>query len=264
MISRIKQIKQSLYKIKQANIPKYLIYLFIIALCFEYLFINLSLWQYNRSLEKQEIINKLNSTDFISSNINNNLNNVTEYSKIRLYGQFDNQNSILLENQIYNHQLGYNIITPFIDINKNIILVNRGWVKNYQDFFKEINNQTNNYNINNKIYIYGIIKNYNNKYIMGNNISQNNNLYFIQKVNPQDVNKQKILPYYINIDKKYLLLTKTDNSNNSKKSNKLNNTFTKNWNLVNISPEKHLGYSIQWALLAISIIILYGYLVYKK
>lgn len=246
--------------LKNIIIPRYLVILGLITLCFIYLFVKLSIWQFARAEEKKIILQKISNIN--NSNYNNKLNNILElnnapeYTKVDLYGYFDYKNTIFLSSQYSNHKFGYHVITPFIlnnmlDNNQNriAILVDRGWV----DSLNNLDRYFNNNNI--KLNISGIIKNSNNnQYIMGNNLNKinniNKNIYIIQKINPESDKTKKIFPYQI-ADTYIRLISPKSHG------------YILNWQWTNISPEKHFAYAIQWILLAISILLLYSYLCYK-
>ncbi|CAH9019847.1 SURF1 family protein [Candidatus Nitrosacidococcus sp. I8] len=51
-----------------------------------------------------------------------------EYRKIIVEGHFDNQHTMLVDNQIYQSQVGYYILTPLLYKENKAILINRGWI----------------------------------------------------------------------------------------------------------------------------------------
>jgi len=51
------------------------------------------------------------------------------YQPVSATGQYDNQHSLLLDNQVHNMQAGYHVYTPFKITENSAILVNRGWVQ---------------------------------------------------------------------------------------------------------------------------------------
>ncbi len=52
----------------------------------------------------------------------------TEYSRLLLWGRYDNAHSLLLDNQVYLGKAGYQVLTPFyLNDSDRIVLVNRGW-----------------------------------------------------------------------------------------------------------------------------------------
>lgn len=242
----------------------------VLSLSFILLFVKLSIWQYDRSIEKSQIIAK---TQNISKDINNNLetlNNIKiinksdNYSLIKLYGSWDNQKSLILANQYHNHKLGFNLITPFIINNQHAVLVNRGWFNTLD--LTTSNNLITIKDNSHKIYITGIVNNSNsNQYIMGDNLSKippeklvktpvkNSKDYIkyqIQKIDLENKNILNLFPYQLS--KKYIKLISPKDQG-----------LILDWQWTNISPEKHKAYSLQWLLLAITTVLLYSYLCYK-
>jgi surfeit locus 1 family protein len=241
----------------------------ILSLFFTVVFIKLSMWQFARADEKAKIIEKFSQVSSPeASNIINNLTKITttdEYSVIQLQGYFDYSQTILLSNQYHEHQLGYHVLTPFVikaelnlenNISLQAILIDRGWIKlenleflaNYDE--KRIN-QKSLYTLS------GLIRNSNkNQYIIGDNVSKfstknNKEYYQIQKINLTDPVFSKLFTPQLH-NKHYLQLLTPSNMG-----------FNLSWQLVNIPPEKHKAYAIQWLLLAITVILLYSYLCYK-
>lgn len=233
---------------------KTVITLGILSLFFISLFIKLSIWQFERAKIKEQIIEKISHKNNIKdiSSINNlsNLSNLEEYSIVKLEGLFDYTKTIFLANQYHNHQVGFHVLTPFILNNKlkSIILVNRGWIRSDQ--------LLSDYNKSDIINITGILRNSNkNQYIIGENVSKfssknYNDVYQIQKIDLGDT-KLRLL-FQQHLGHQYLQLTEPKSFG-----------YNTNWQLVNIPPEKHKAYAIQWLLLAISVVLLYSYLCYK-
>jgi surfeit locus 1 family protein len=51
------------------------------------------------------------------------------FTPVSLLGRFDNQHHFLLDNRMHRGQLGYEVLTPLLTDNGQWVLVNRGWVK---------------------------------------------------------------------------------------------------------------------------------------
>lgn len=91
----------------------------LITLCLVPLFCTLGTWQLQRFEYKKH----------------QQKNVALSENRLQMSGQFLNQKSILLDNQIYKGQAGYQVFTPFIEDTHNIqdninqmILVDRGWI----------------------------------------------------------------------------------------------------------------------------------------
>ncbi len=186
-------------------------FLFLSAF-FIILFIKLGFWQYYRGLEKRQIIDD------------------AQHSKVLLSGYFDYEHQFFVENQFHNHQVGYHVLTPFIIGKDQAMLVNRGWIKNADQLIQNIKDET-------YIKIQGIVRKPSYTLILGENFRNNDWPIKIQRIELKKLAEK--LNYKINTDS-YILMT-----------NPKNMAFTTDWKLINMPPEKHFAYSVQWFSLAL-------------
>ncbi len=213
---------------KQAlsKVTKLFVFLPLISLC-----VFLGIWQIERGQEKKDIYNLyLNNISKKPKIINNPHENISEFTKIKVFGNFVSEKQFLLDNQVYNQKAGYDVITP-LKINDKILLVNRGWVNN--------NNRQSTPDISvrktNKSII-GYVYYYKDSYTLSNDIYENKWPLLIQNI---DINqkssllKKKILPY---------VLIMSENQDNSYK---LKNIYKKNTQF------KHYMYAGQWFIFSI-------------
>ena len=93
--------------------------------------IYLGSWQVSRGLDKEDIVSQhyenkslpvINEKEMPSINSKN-----LTYRTINLRGEFG-QESYLLDNRLYRQEAGYEVFTTFETSEKNLFLVNRGWV----------------------------------------------------------------------------------------------------------------------------------------
>lgn len=92
------------------------------------LLLHLGFWQRQRAIEKQQIIDQF---ALRAHQAPIPLANYYEpvYTPVQVSGTYDKNHMILLDNRIINHQVGYDVLVPFIPSNGNpSILVNLGWV----------------------------------------------------------------------------------------------------------------------------------------
>lgn len=94
--------------------------------------IGLGFWQLSRGAEKQALLEEsllrqqaaavaLETVDVTASN---------QYRPVVATGRFDNQHPILLDNRVRRGQPGYEVITPFqLSASGAWVLVNRGWIE---------------------------------------------------------------------------------------------------------------------------------------
>ena len=92
------------------------------------LFCSLGTWQLYRLQWKQDLINQI-SEGLKSTPIRYSQNIITNYQRVFLEGKYDFENQIYLYSLNEKGQPGFDVITPFETKNKEIILVNRGWIK---------------------------------------------------------------------------------------------------------------------------------------
>lgn len=94
------------------------------------LFVSLGFWQLRRADEKTELMRQrearqsepvLRAAAFASEE--------NRYRRVELDGELDADHQFLLDNQVFNQQAGYHVLTPLrIAGTGEAVLVNRGWV----------------------------------------------------------------------------------------------------------------------------------------
>jgi len=95
------------------------------------LFVSLGIWQLHRAEEKKTLMREreerqglpvLRSSAAFAAGEN-------RYRRVEMAGEWDAEHQILLDNQIFNQQAGYQVLTPLrIAGTGEAVLVNRGWV----------------------------------------------------------------------------------------------------------------------------------------
>ena len=199
------------------------------------LFCSLGTWQLYRLQWKQDLINQisegLNSTPIqYSQNINKN------YQRVALVGKYNFKNQIYLYNLNEKGQPGFDVITPFETLNKENVLINRGWIK------KEFKNnpRINSFSKN----IKGLLKESNKKNIFTPENDLKENIWF--SINLNEV--QKLTGKKFN---KFIVYLEDEKINTPKPKE------------ITIDlPNNHLKYAITWY--SISISILFYFLYFRK
>ena len=98
--------------------------------------IKLGLWQLDRADEKKahnENYKSRQEEQVINLNDYKNINDTESilWRKVNLKGSFYKEKNLIIDNQIFKHEAGFNVLTPFkIDGTGMTILINRGWHKN--------------------------------------------------------------------------------------------------------------------------------------
>ena len=96
-------------------------------------FIKLGLWQLHRSHEKQALIQRYlqhsQATPITLEQIHVINHDELQFRQLTVRGHFDRNHTFLLDNRFHQHQLGYQVLTPFYPQNqKQSVLINRGWI----------------------------------------------------------------------------------------------------------------------------------------
>ena len=199
------------------------------------LFCSLGTWQLYRLQWKQDLINQisegLNSTPIqYSQNINKN------YQRVALVGKYNFKNQIYLYNLNEKGQPGFDVITPFETLNKENVLINRGWIK------KEFKNNSaiNSYSSN----IKGLLKESTRNNIFTPNNDLKENIWFSINLNEiQKVTGKKFNKFIVYLE---------DETIDTPKPKEITIDL----------PNNHLKYAITWY--SISISILFYFLYFRK
>ena len=209
----------------------------IFVFLFITLFCSLGTWQLYRLQWKQNLISQI-SEGLKSNSIQYSKNIKKNYQKVNLVGEYNFKNQIYLYSLNTKGQPGFDVVTPFQTVNKENVLVNRGWIK------KELKNDPKiNYSTKN---ITGMLRIANRKNIFTPDNDIDENIWF--SVNLEDL--QKIT------DKKFneFIVYLEDKNINIPKPKKIT---------IDV-PNNHLKYAITWYLISISIFFYYLYFRKKK
>ena len=209
--------------------------------------IKLGLWQLERADHKKNLNEsyKLRQSEkVIDLNIHKSINSKESilWRRVSLNGSFYKEKNLIVDNQIFKHEAGFNILTPFkINGTGMTILINRGWHKNLINreqipIIKNVDDidQINGYAV--KIPVPGIN-------LGGSNIEIiNASLARFQSINADEINnfyQANFLPYmvYLNplIDDEYI----------------------SNFKLPVPDSEKNYGYAFQWFAFALTLLIIF-------
>ncbi|MES2142739.1 MAG: SURF1 family protein [Pseudomonadota bacterium] len=200
------------------------------------LLISLGLWQIHRGKEKQliqlQILKQRQATPIY-------LNQLATVAKEKIYttvlaeGHFDNTHTFLLDNKVYQQQIGYEVLTPFIPKNSHAaILVNRGWIPQGQSrenlpLIKPIERN---------LTIEGLLiwpqKTFSFKTIVEKKWPQR-----IQTLTAKFLNQQQFKPFLIVLDKQHPY------------------GFTPLWRPIILPASRHYAYACQWFALSLTLLI---------
>lgn len=200
------------------------------------LLVYLGFWQIHRGHVKnhiQKIFSQRSLLTPIDLNQDKNIDFKKNYFPGIIEGYFDNQHSFLLDNKIYLHQIGYEVLTPFISKNSHrIILVNRGWIPQGIDRkqLPKIPSFTN------EIKLDGLIV-FPNKTFSFKQLDERGWPKRIQSVNPNFLKKNNFQAFILVIN------------------NKQDYGFTPTWQALSLPASRHYAYAFQWFGLGLALLI---------
>lgn len=219
----------------------------VLALLFILLFMRLGFWQLQRAHEKERIVqSEQQQANRAVMEWSPEDKWPAQFQTIAVKGHFLPQ-LFLLDNQHHEHQFGYNVISPLVLTNKQILLIDRGWVPgdvtrqslpNIETPGEEvhISGQTY-YPSEKKFYLGPLLEKKQDKIALIELLDTETIRHFLHK---------SVYPFIIRLDKKEA------------------NGFVREWHVIAMSPQRHYGYAFQWFAMAFVIAIIFAVLSFRK
>ena len=222
--------------------------LVLVYICCLSLLLGLGAWQLFRGLEKSRVEQTVSATQDKIVRISRSPKNwfALNYNRVELEGTWLVDKFFLLDNRVYQGQVGFELLMPFLLIDDNaVVLINRGWrqksgkTKSDFTFSKSVAS----------VKIYG-------------------QFYFPEKgftLGPamvDQVNWPKIIQYIdlqvLSAEIEYgtapaIMVLDTDSANN----------LTRIWTPYVVNAVRHYGYAAQWWALAL-VLIIFGFIWSRK
>lgn len=208
------------------------------------LLISLGAWQLHRAHFKKNLIDtyhaRFDAKPLASRALDRRSATQLQFYPMRLSGTYDNQHSLLVENQFQHHHLGYRILTPFhADNAKQWILVDRGWVPRGTSRTQ----LPHIHPINGTMTIEGRLKRIPAQtFTLGTLPAQSAWPRVISALNLKQIHhvlKRQLYPVLLQLPAS------------------VHNDPYQQWHVTTISPAKHYGYAVQWLALALTLAIIY-------
>ena len=208
----------------------------------------LGFWQLHRAHHKQEILtqhHRMHANKAIKWSSNSQAPQA--FQAIMVEGVPLNV-WFYLDNQFYQHQIGFDLILPVLQENGSIILVDYGWVKANPNRAELPNVEV----LPQKKWLGTVYYPSQSSVALGKMLDhQQGNRYVIESYD--FVEMQKILGHSVH---NWVLRLKLEQ----------NTTFKREWPVVNLLPERHKAYALQWFTMAlvVGIILLWRIIKYAK
>lgn len=217
--------------------------------------VSLGFWQLDRAEQKRELYEQFKTRQEAEAiDLNRNVSIRKDKAEIiwrhiKLAGDFDRQKNILLDNQVHNHAPGYYVFTAFrLAHDQDWLLINRGWLPVGDDRsvvprFSTPSGEVELIAVATDVPSTGIL-------LGGENIEKlNKETLRIQKVDIEEISRLtglKFLPFIARLE------PGSDHG------------FVREWTLPGSGEEKHLGYAFQWFALALTLLIIYVVVNFKR
>lgn len=203
--------------------------------------ISLGLWQWHRADYKQRLHEHYFSTQGSTPlTLDQALKDPEgfRYFPMSLHGHYLPEKQFLQDNQFYEHQVGFYVLTPFITDSHDIVLVNRGWITKQPPQTKlDLSTQP--------VTITGRVSAPPSRtFFLGNNFTSSSPKWpkVMQAIKMRDLSEafgQPLQPI--------ILLLNPDQPDG----------FARNWQPQGLPPEKHRAYSLQWFAFASLLVVLF-------
>ncbi len=203
--------------------------------------IGLGMWQLNRAEEKRNILELIEERRGEGALSMEQLTKRERpaFSQVVLRGRYVTEKSVLLDNKVYRGKFGYEVITPLRSEHGGLWLVSRGWTAGSLDRSElpSIEPVTGVVDLQGEVYV-----------PLGEAFTLGDTAFpegWPKRLQTLDVDAlsealgEPIYPYVIRL------------------SESGPGALEQHWQDVNILPQKHTGYAVQWFAMAATLIILY-------
>lgn len=220
----------------------------LVAALFFSLFLKCGFWQISRGQEK---IHLLSAYDEASQSPLKSWSSgdalPSSYQRVQISGRFLPL-QILLDNQHYHHQLGFDVLSLLLLDDGRVILVDRGWIASdhgSRTIFPEYETPIARVTLEGRVW-YPSPK----SWVLGPLIEKKSaNLLLLEAVDPQKLSQvlqKSVVPFMMRLEKKQPF------------------GFVRDWALVSMPPARHNAYAFQWFAMATAIAGLFIGLNVKK
>lgn len=211
------------------------------------LFVRLGVWQMQRADEKMNMLQA--QSVFATQKAtawNFNTSAPAQYQNIYVQGHYL-PNKWLLDNQHYQHQFGYSVLSALELGDDSVVIVDRGWVigDSTRRSFPKTPIPKEEMRIEGSVYFPS-----SNPWLLGPEMEiKQNNVIIFEQINTKlwsQLLQKRVHPFIIRLNKQQA------------------NGFIREWETVSMPPQRHLAYAWQWFAMALAVLIIFIVLNLKK
>ena len=219
---------------------------FIVLILVLFILLGLGFWQLHRYQEKRMILQAVaKQSNAIVVEWNMTKPAPQNFLKLSVSGQLLKQ-VFYLDNQFYQHQLGYHILVPIELDNHTILLLDQGWISlgNNRTALPEITSDSS------TIWSGTVYYPQLSKVDLGQFLDRKDGLkYVVETLNTKEISKilgKKVLPWVLR--------------NNSTDVS----PYIRKWDVVTVSPQRHVAYASQWFMMAFVVLTILIWRIVKR
>lgn len=206
----------------------------------------LGIWQLHRAKEKEAILNQQAAFAMRAPRLwQPNLKNIQTFQKIKIDGSYLPV-VFLLDNQFYQHHLGYHVLSPLQLQDGQVVIIDRGWIPAgiSRTVLPPITNPKKPLTLQGDVYIPS-----NKQWALGIGLEEKTpNLAVIEQLDISLMSQflhKSIYPFIIRLNKNEAY------------------GFIRKWEVVSMQPSRHIGYAVQWFAMAAVLFLTYISLLIK-
>ncbi len=209
--------------------------------------LRLGFWQLEREQEKIQLQNlyaerqQEQSVDLSSLDPGQDL----QYRQVYVAGNYDNDHIFLLDNKIYQGQVGYEVIVPLVTTDGLVAFINRGWMPQgqYRDQLPDVPVITGPVELTGSIYVA-----IGEQLVLGSEVAAEGWPKVIQTLDTAGLfvlagydTGLQLFPYSVRL------------------AENTPGVLTRYWPVISTTPEKHRAYAVQWFAMAAVLLGLFLY-----
>ncbi|GAB4349630.1 MAG: hypothetical protein Kow0073_03370 [Immundisolibacter sp.] len=203
----------------------------------------LGLWQINRGQEKQELLARAVAAGArppIELNALSDVDGIAEEWPVRAYGDFIADRQGLLDNQVRDGRVGYDVLTPLqLSGSGAVVLVDRGWLERGPRRADVPRWQTP----NGEVSVTGYLRTPTDVPLVDGRVAETlGGFWVVSEIDPRRLGE------YLGMTLQPRILRLSPTSEHG---------FRRDWPVVTMSPQRHYGYAVQWFGLAVALLVLY-------
>ena len=208
----------------------------LVSIC---LLISLGIWQLHRAAEKRGLL-AMYQTQMQRAPVALSGTSAQQYQRVQVQGRAQLPITLLLDNQHHAHQFGYDVLTPLLMEDGNVLLIDHGWVPGdvSRVSLPDMTGLQNDLHYSGQVYYPAT-----HAFVLGVGFEvKTPNIIVIETLNMQMISHflhKPVYPFII------------------RQSAEQQTRFVRDWPIVASSPVRHIGYAVQWFLFALGVGVMF-------